>query len=73
MSSIPGNVFDDSVPISPGHLPGISISLRDKVHYKHNNVNTNVEQGWVLVQNRCKRGNSNGWKGNNEKKNIIMI
>ena len=74
MSTIPGYVFDDSVPLHPGHLPGISSLDYNKVHYKFNTGrrSTSDDQGWTVVHHR--RGKtSNGWKGSNEKKNIILL
>ena len=74
MSSIPGNVFDESVPLRPGHLPGISSIDHSKVYYKFNTgrKDKSEETGWKVVQN--KRGQaSSGWRGSNDKKNIILL
>lgn len=77
MSSVPGNVFDESVPLRPGHLPGISSIDHSKVHYRLNTGrrDTSNEQGWTVVQNRrARRGKEyNGWKGSSDKKNVILL
>lgn len=78
MSSIPGNVFDFSIPLRPGHLSGIEATTRGYMpldrHMAYRSYASN-EHGWTFVQGRrARRGNtSSGWKGSNDKKNIITI
>lgn len=71
MASIPGNMFDDSVPLRPGHLPGISTLDPNKVHYRFNTGrrSSSEDQGWKVVQGKASRG----WKGSSEKRNIILL
>ena len=78
MSSIPGNVFDHSIPLRPGHLPGIQPTSRSYMPVdRHMAYRTYAsdEHGWTLVQSRRSRRNkgSSGWKGSADKKNIILI
>jgi hypothetical protein len=59
-TAIPGNIFDDSVPISPGHLPGISTIVHDVVVPK----SSAEESVWRKVH--YGRKNDKRWHGNKE-------
>jgi hypothetical protein len=60
MSSIPGNVFNYSIPLSPGHLPGIPSTTGGYMPVDRHIAYRNRENGWTTVSHGRKKG---GWQG----------
>jgi hypothetical protein len=79
MSSIPGNVFDYSIPLRPGHLPGIQPATGGYMpvdrHIAYRSRPTD-EHGWTTVSRGRKAG---GWQGRKARavtdavKNMIVM
>ena len=76
--NIPGNVFDYSIPLRPGHLPGILPTTRGYMPIDVHRRPTYAadDNGWRTVHHGRKTG---GWQGRKARataeavKNLILM